>query len=1356
MSYNKISKDLNNISNERNILKKNAELIDAATSETSDEITVDKTLTIQKGSLNIGSVITLSEGTSSLLVSEKIDGSISAVIASTFTSAGSSNPSDFFLDAEAQIDVQTTDTTNITTNPLSFNFNATADRQANKITFKTFAAMSNVRAKVTHNSSGIVVQYIPSKAIYDAGTGGYDMIKVGDNIFNFIDDLTDDPANGLFYLPATPFRLINGDQYDIEIAGDSVNLKGNASSFPYMIVAAQTGVNRAIGFKEYSDRVQTTGLLEGGVVSQATSTTVDWTSGHGIVADFSDPEAPIVTDVEWDAVSGQSVTAIGTDGTTLFGYDATGSVVQKLSTAIAIDDAHDTIWFGSATHLSGSIVSVITAPGNLAYDGLGSFSDFINLVIGPANVDGNVYDANGTNMNIDVVGGNAYMMGSNFRINPALSDIVTLANDTTVSFQKVYRSAGAGLNVIYDGAATTTIDPGSYDDGTGTLATTTTDYWTIQRIFRGRTGNTFVAYGQEEFATKADALTALGKESFVEKSPLPFMMFRCSLVVQKGAADLSDTAEAEFFAQSSFRLVGAQSASASIPGVTNPGGSDTSIQFNDGGTFGGDSNFTYVTAPLYNEIHMKPPDSSGSAGFIFNNSGGANRGTFAYGQIGNELLYTVNAATSGGLRWVNNSEGDLVFDNQDTSTKFDFIATNHTHTHPMFTIGTSSGATDWHVGTINPQATVEASGGTFYFRDAETDSGLYVKRSTGSPSSTGWYNFVGSSSTSVDNALATWDGTAGNAVQSIGNAILTDNESDLLLALNTPADGGSAEIIIYDDDSSERIKISHNDGGGGPDSTQIYMEALTNEIVGSGIEFTVRADNGDLLLHADTATKSVELKSAGADTNPVIKIEAEGTNGVEVDFYTGDRTPVGNVTASPGDYYFRSDGADSDIYIHTGASSDNTSWVDILASSAGTGDVVGPSSSVTNAIATFSDTTGKLIGSVDKARIISGGNNTTLHMEAISPTGSADISLYDNTPTLQALIGFDSDDNQLNIMAIESGSILIQSEDNLTLRAGHAASAPLLKLENDTEAINVYVYDGNPNGTISSLEGSLVVDTTSGGSQLFHQQGSGSGSSYAQIESFQKKYANVNTTSSLSRNFNRILLNPTSDITITIPTNGSTAQADGFEQAILKTVANDNVITVNSPGFIAGSGNYVMSRQGDSVTYLQTSSSNHIVNERRDVYAAMSFSGSESVDGAGSGVDVEIDVFTSNDHFYYGLCEPNYAQNRIDFPDVEDLINGDLYEINLNIVAKWENNYDVHFNSSVYDKGLWYDYPIHMYETSSSDNDYQQLNGQGTFRTGVNATAPGLDTYLTLVMRLSSNADITFKSINMYIKKLGG
>ncbi|MCP4650372.1 MAG: hypothetical protein GY853_09885 [PVC group bacterium] len=606
-----------------------------------DKLVSTVSLELPGDSLDVGDVLTLSEGTSTLVLTESVDDTHGAVITSEWTAAGSSAPNCFELGVETTLDKQTTDTTNITTNPLSFNFNATADSQVNALTFRTFATMSNVRAKVTHNSSNVIVKYIPSKVAWDTGTGGLSLI-LGDNFFDFISVGADTPGN--FKFGVSPFRLIYNDQYDIEIAADAMALKGNASEFPYLVSNIQVGTNKDLALANDSNRAQSTGLLAGGVISQASSTTVDWESGAGVIADFTNPEIPIITDVEWDAVSGIVPTNLSTDGLTLFGYDSTGSVVQKLSTAVSILDAHDTIWFGSATHLSSGIVSVSTSPGNIGYNGVASFSDFINLIVGPANIDGNVYGANGSNMNIDVSGGNAYMMGSNFRTNTKIPDIVPLESKSTVSFQKVYRSAGAGLNVIYDGVATTTIDPSSYDDGSGTLATTQTGYWTIQRIFRDREGDTIVAYGQQEFATKSGALDALGSEAFTEKAPLPFWLYRCSLLVQEGASDLSDTDEAEFYAQSSFRIAGAQSATASIPGITNPGGSDGAIQYNSSNTFGGDGNHSYDDTLKI--VSLQAP-AAGSATYEFYNSTPAIKGTIKYAETAD--TFSINSLNTLGI-----------------------------------------------------------------------------------------------------------------------------------------------------------------------------------------------------------------------------------------------------------------------------------------------------------------------------------------------------------------------------------------------------------------------------------------------------------------------------------------------------------------------------------------------------------------------------------------------------------------------------------------------------------------------------------------------------------------------------------
>jgi hypothetical protein len=342
-----------------------------------------------------------------------------------------------------------------------------------------------------------------------------------------------------------------------------------------------------------ASRSQTTGLLEGGTISLASPTTIDWTSGRGVISDKSDPEAIIDTNVSWITVTGHTPTNLASDGISLIGYDSSGVLIEKLGTAISFVDSVNYVWIGAITHMGGVITEVIPTPANLAYNGSTSFFNFVNFVIGPANMNGNVYGPNGVNMKIDVIGGSAFILGSNFRNDKKVPDIPVLPTIISTSFYKVYREVNPSMIIKYDGALVTDIDPTQYDDGSGTLAAVTAGYWTIQRIFRNRAGSTFVAYGQQEFVSKALALEALGSEPFQEKNPLPFDLFRCSLLISESAIDLSDIAEAIFFAQSSFRSGGAFSASSTIPGITSPGGSDTNVQFNDGGVFGGEAGFEY-------------------------------------------------------------------------------------------------------------------------------------------------------------------------------------------------------------------------------------------------------------------------------------------------------------------------------------------------------------------------------------------------------------------------------------------------------------------------------------------------------------------------------------------------------------------------------------------------------------------------------------------------------------------------------------------------------------------------------------------------------------------------------------------
>ncbi len=590
---------------------------------------------------------------------------------------------------------------------------------------------------------------------------------------------------------------------------------------------------------ETSKFVQSTGLLEGGFIyNGSTSTNVSWGFGKGKIADYSTTTSPNENFIEWEDTHNIEVENIGVDGTTYFGYDASGSVVQRLS--VSAEDLHNIIFFGSVLHIGGEVITTTPDPLNLAYDVPGSLTDFLNFVVGPANISGNKYSASGItpdnsnlgggtldicyaepldryvavgrsgstsfhyssdavdwtpvtmadegydgvcysndkglfvavgygetnniqyssdginwtavtvpngglrkvcysntlgmfvavgtawnvnvqyssdainwsqidvstnlwdiaysefigifvavgtnstnniqysydliswvgvtvpdimlqsvcysewlgrfvavgqaeennivysddginwtavtidagslgsvtysmfaqkfvavgthsiivstdgsewehyasfegyeyssvlsvqahyiviaaspadtnnilfllgdNKGLKVSDGEAFIIGSNFRNNTAIPNNIPTDSLDIVDFFKVYN--GPGSSVIYDGSPTIEIDADNYEY-LGEKKTVSAGYWTIQRIFRSRTGSTLVAYGQEQFSTQALALESLVDEQFVEKSPLPSYLYRTALVVQQGFTDLRPLAkQAKFIDQPSFR-----------------------------------------------------------------------------------------------------------------------------------------------------------------------------------------------------------------------------------------------------------------------------------------------------------------------------------------------------------------------------------------------------------------------------------------------------------------------------------------------------------------------------------------------------------------------------------------------------------------------------------------------------------------------------------------------------------------------------------------------------------------------------------------------------------------------------------
>lgn len=364
-------------------------------------------------------------------------------------------------------------------------------------------------------------------------------------------------------LPASNERA-NPAANDVEndaadILASETNKDGTFKGWHPGMTAAMLRIEEVIA------RSQGTGLLSGGLISIDTATTVDITAGTGQIADYTDPLNPIITPVAWAEQLAVTVIGVASNDVTLFAFDADGVLSQILLTALASLDRIDFVIPCVANHTAGVITSAVSKPVTLGYDGHSTQFNFLEDVIGPANVNGNVFSGNGVNLSVDCTGGAIFDVGSNFRVEPKLPDTSTTAPAVAPTVFVLFANATTGSDLH---SSTAFLAPGVYQDAPGSTAVVSPNDWTIQRLFRSATDGTIVCgLGQETFNNKSDAVDALFTHSFAEYEPLPSLAFRSLLVVKGNATDLTNIAQAQFFEAPKFRVTGAGGAGA--PGASS-------------------------------------------------------------------------------------------------------------------------------------------------------------------------------------------------------------------------------------------------------------------------------------------------------------------------------------------------------------------------------------------------------------------------------------------------------------------------------------------------------------------------------------------------------------------------------------------------------------------------------------------------------------------------------------------------------------------------------------------------------------------------------------------------------------------
>jgi len=118
------------------------------------------------------------------------------------------------------------------------------------------------------------------------------------------------------------------------------------------------------------------------------------------------------------------------------------------------------------------------------------------------------------------------------------ANILSVPNFTIPGYFYTYRDGVGGWIVDF---TKTEITPGSYDDGSGTLANVGNNRWSIQRLYGDENLDLFIHYGQERYNSFNNALRGLETEPF-EKNPLnEFSYFVGYLLIRGNCNDIDNT-----------------------------------------------------------------------------------------------------------------------------------------------------------------------------------------------------------------------------------------------------------------------------------------------------------------------------------------------------------------------------------------------------------------------------------------------------------------------------------------------------------------------------------------------------------------------------------------------------------------------------------------------------------------------------------------------------------------------------------------------------------------------------------------------------------------------------------------------
>lgn len=360
--------------------------------------------------------------------------------------------------------------------------------------------------------------------------------------------------------------------------------------------------------------------------------------------------------------------------------------------------------------------------------------------------------------------------------------------------------------------------------------------------------------------------------------------------------------------------------SATGGGATNPGGSDTQVQFNDGGSFGGDANFTWnkttrrlavsgaVSATTFNGVAIT---NNGSAGKFLNEAGGyvnVSASTIGASTLGTQLI-TAPTTTAAQDALGGGSFGKVFFSTATTAAAQSLLnQTNGTVTQVFLAsangfFGTVSNATSQPVISINASgldAAKIANGSVSnteyqYLNGVTSDiqtqlnakqaSGNYITAVSGDITINGPGNVTGTLAT-VNAAIGTFGSAAGVGSFLVNDKGLITSASNVPIAIPSSqvTDGGAFGRLFF---ATATTAAALNTLGGVTGTGAIVLQtsaSLNNPTFSSARANQIVLDNTGLQILDSDGSHSLSMRpTSNLAADVVLGISMGGNRTLKLD-----------------------------------------------------------------------------------------------------------------------------------------------------------------------------------------------------------------------------------------------------------------------------------------------------------------------------------------------------------------------------------------------------------------------------------------------------------------------------------------